>query len=146
MGAKQDHHLAVLTLLRAAPPSGDPLTVYDGYVPAAAVGPYVLVRITTTTPEGSSFTNEQDIAVTRIYCHCVAGGLTIGGDAIAVAAVADRVEQALLNVTPTIAGRNPWPIRDDGDTPPANDDSSTGVTIFTQRVTYRFQSLPEPAP
>lgn len=145
MGVDQDHAAAILSLLDMAPPQGGTaLTVYDGRVPAGAVGPYVLVRMATTTPDVTDLTQDQNQAVTRIFCHCVAGQ-ALGGDASALRAVRSRVDAALLNVTPTIPGRVPWPIRDEGDAPPPDVDDTTGITVWTQRLTYRLASVPVPA-
>lgn len=141
MGVKQDHVDAFLALLRAAPPAVTPMVVHHGRVPNGSTPPYVLAYFTTTRPDGTSFTNEQDEAVTRIVLHCVAGQ-ALDGDATAVTAVADRVELGVLGVTPTIAGRSCWPIRDDGDAPPPTVDESTDVAVWTQRVTYVLRSIP----
>lgn len=141
MGVKQDHADALLALLREAPPSGTPMAVHHGRVPKGAVPPYVLAYFTTTRPDGTSLTGEQDEAVTRAILHCVAGQ-ALDGDATAVTAVADRVELAVLGVTPTVPGRSCWPIRDEGDAPPPQRDESTDIAIWTQQVTYRLQSIP----
>ena len=117
------------------------MAVHNGRVPNGAVPPYVLAYFTTTRPDGTSFTNEQDEAVTRVILHCVAGQ-ALDGDATAVTAVADRVELAVLGVTPAITGRSCWPIRDEGDAPPPEVDESTDVAVWTQRVTYTLRSIP----
>lgn len=136
MGVKQDHHNMALELLRNAPPESEPLSVYDGKAPKNALMPYVACHPTTVRPDGTSITGEQDEAMTRLMLVCVADsaeGLSI---------VCDRAEAALLGVTPNIAGRSCWPIRDEGDAPPRDWDDTTLVTIWTQRVVYRFGSIP----
>jgi hypothetical protein len=141
MGVKQDHVEVFLALLRAAPPVGSPMVVHHGRVPNGSVPPYVLAYFTTTRPDGTSLTNEQDEAVTRAILHCVAGQ-ALDGDGTAVTALADRVEAAVLGVTPTVPGRSCWPIRDDGDSPPPEVDESTDIAVWTQRVGYRLSSVP----
>lgn len=142
MGVKVDHVDAFLDLLRAAPPTSTPMLVYHGRVPKDAVAPYVLARFLTSRPDGTSLTNEQDEAVTRAILHCV-GGAAVDGDAATVTAVVDRVELAVLGVTPTVSGRSCWPIRDEGDSsPPELDETDALKAVWTQRVAYRFASIP----
>lgn len=135
---EQQHADAILALLAAAP--GSPaLVVYDGKVPdppTVVTPPYVLVYLSTTTPEGTSLTNEQDRAVTRAYCHCV------GADAKAARAVAGRVAAALLNAQVTISGRTCQPIRDDDSGSPPDRDETTGVLVMDRLAIYRLESLP----
>lgn len=133
---EQAHADAILSLLAAAPPVSPALIVHDGKVPEGAEPPYALVYITTTTPTGTSLTNDQDRAVSRAYVHCV------GADAKAARAVAGRVDAALLNVKPTITGRVCWPIRDDDSGSPPDRDETTGVLVMDQISVYRLESVP----
>lgn len=141
VGVRADHHNMLLELLRTAPPESSPLVVYNGRAPDDATGPYVVAHMTTTKPDGTSFTNEQDEALTRAVLICTVVGIR-GGEADAVAAVADRAEAALLGVTPNIAGRQCWPIRNEPDAPPPRWDDTIGATVWTQHVTFRLKSIP----
>lgn len=141
MSQRSDHATAVLALLRNAPPESNPLVTYDGQAADGAAGIYVVARFSTTRPDGTSITHEQDQANTRITLICAAGGVTSGSYAEDLRIVTARAEAALLGVTPTIAGRLCSPIRDDGDAP-ADWDDSTGPSIWTQHIYYRFFSIP----
>lgn len=146
MTTVQAHAQAVLDLLVDAtgPP---PLLVFDGAVPKdPATGkskppPYVVVYFAVSTPSGemaidsTSLDMDSDRVVLRAYCH------SAGGNASAARIVAGRVRTALLDVTPTIAGRTCWPIRHD-EGQPAQRDESTGVLVLDQVDVYRLESLP----
>lgn len=137
---EQQHADAILALLRAdiGPP---PLNVYDGKAPDPLDGPipteYLLVYFYTTRPDGTSLTNEQDRAVTRAVIHCA------GANAIACRAMAGRAAAALLNVTPSIEGRECWPIRDDNSPGRPEPDDSTNTRVMSQIVIYRLESVPD---
>jgi hypothetical protein len=102
----QDHANAVLNLLRA----DASLTVYDGTVTGTA-DHYVLVYTFRQLPGGelapdkTSLVGDSTTVDMRFYCHCV------GVDAVAARAVQARVQTALADVTPTVAGRACFPIR-----------------------------------
>jgi hypothetical protein len=102
----QDHANAVLNLLRADPL----LTVYDGQVTGTA-DHYVLVYTFRQLPTGDlapdkiPLTGESTTVDMRFYCHCIAA------DAVASRAIQARVQAALLDVTPSVAGRACFPIR-----------------------------------
>lgn len=133
----QAHANAVLALLDAddAPPA---LVVLDGAVPDNVSPPYVLVYFGDSSPEGAdghSLTGTSDRFVMRIVAHCV------GGNQIAARAVAQRVRAALLDVTPTVAGRQCFPIRHE-DGQPTQRDESTGVLVMDKVDVYRLESLP----
>lgn len=139
MWVEQLHADAILALLASAPPASPALVVYDGEAPKdpANLAPeYVLVYLYTGRANGTALTNVSDRALTRAICHCV------GGDAKAARAVAGRVAAALLDVTPAIAGRKCWPIRDDGTAGPPRPDQATGQMVMDQIVNYRLESLP----
>lgn len=132
---EQAHADAILGLLTA----DTGLVVYDGKVPDKPAVPakqYVLVYLSTTTPEGTSLTSDQDLAVTRAYCHCV------GPDAKAARAIAGRVAARLLNARTTITNRVTLPIRDDDSGGPPDRDETTGVLVMDQVSVYRLESLP----
>jgi hypothetical protein len=102
----QDHADAVLDLLRA----DAQLTVYDGQVTGTA-DHYVLVYTFRQLPGGliapdkTSLTGDTTTVDMRFYCHCV------GANAVAARAVQARVEARLLDVVPTVVGRECFPIR-----------------------------------
>lgn len=129
----QAHADAILGLLRA----DLGLAVHDGHVPDGATPPYVLVYIADADPQGvsSPLTGESKRHVTRAYCH------SVGGNHIASRAVAQRVRTALLDVTPTVAGRTCWPIRrEEGQ--PAERDETTGTPLIDMVDIYRLESVP----
>lgn len=140
------HARAVLGLLDAAP-GASPLVVLDGAVPKdlttgrSEPPPYVLVYFTVETPSGempadsASIEMDSDRIVLRAYCH------NVGGNASAARIVAGRTRTALLGVTPTVAGRQCWPIRQD-EGRPAERDESTGVLVMDQVDVYRLESIP----
>lgn len=107
MNPIQDHADAVLGLLRA----DASLTVYDGQVTTPAADHYVLVYTFRQLPNGdlapdkTPLTGDTVTIDMRFYCHCV------GSDAIASRAVQNRVQTALLDVTPAVTGRACFPIR-----------------------------------
>ncbi len=106
MSTLQDHADAVLNLLRA----DALLTVYDGQVTGSA-DHYVLVYTFRQLPGGeiapdkTSLVGDSTTVDMRFYCHCV------GVDAVAARAFQGRVQAALLDVTPSVAGRACFPIR-----------------------------------
>ena len=113
----------------------------DGAVPNGTIAPYVLVYFTVVTPSGETpadstpITMDSDRVVARAYCHCV------GATATAARVIACRVRTRLLNVTPTITGRECWPIRQDDSQPPQRDET-TGTLVMDQVDVYRLESVP----
>lgn len=129
------HAGAVLALLNAAITA--PRKVYDGKVPAdanAATNPYVLAYFDAARPD-LSFRGITHTFQLRITCH------SVGGNAQAARRVAESVAAALLDVTPTVAGRKCYPIRWEDGTPPQRDET-TGVTVMDQIDTYVLRSVP----
>lgn len=131
------HADAILALLKAAPGT-TPLVVHDGAVPDGGTPPYVLVYFADADPElaeSMSLANRSDRHVTRVYAH------SVGGSAAAARMVGDRVRTAWLDVVPTIAGRQCFPIRrEDGQ--PADRDETTGTLFMDQVDVYRLESVP----
>ena len=140
------HARAVLDLLDAD--NADPaLVVYDGKVPTnpstgkSVPPPYVVVYLTVQTPsaemppDSTSLDMDSDRVVLRAYLH------SVGANAQAARMVADRCRTQLLGVTPTIAGRECWPIRQDEGLP-ATRDESTGTLVMDQVDVYRLESVP----
>ncbi|MEO3929240.1 hypothetical protein ABGB07_36125 [Micromonosporaceae bacterium B7E4] len=135
----EPHAVAVLGLLRAVPG----LVVYppedgeDGsqIVPRDAIPPYVVAYIYVRYDLGPTIALESSRAVAIATCH------SVGANDTAARVVAGRVRAALLDVTPTIAGRKPYPIRhDDGQSP--RPDESLGSLVVDQIDVYRLESLP----
>jgi hypothetical protein len=132
----QDHVTAGLALLTA----DTSLTVYDGKVTGTATN-YVLVYTFRQLPDGLtapdklSLTGASTLVDMRLYCHCV------GSTAEASRWVQGRVEAALLDVTPTVAGRMCNPIRwMDGQQ--SSRDEETLTAVFDQVDVYGWWSLP----
>lgn len=139
MWVDQLHAQAILALLAAAPPGTEPgpalVVHHDAVIPPGAVPPYARPYIYTAATASTSIRHQTDRVVTIATIHCV------GANDTAARAVAGRVAAALLDVTPTIAGRTCFPIRCDG-TLPVDKDESTGPLVMDQVVTYRLESLP----
>lgn len=135
------HAEAFLDLLRAdaGPP---PLVVLDGVVPHGVLAPYVLVYFTINTPSGpmpidsTSYDLDSDRVVLTGYCH------NVGETPSAARIVTGRTRAAVLNVTPTIAGRECWPIRQMQTGQPPRPDESTGTPVMDQIDMYRLESIP----
>ncbi len=132
----QAHADALLGLLRA----DSVLKVQDGAVAKGTVPPYVVVYIALVTPDGqvvnsAPLTGASERVVMRAYCH------SVGANGQAARAVAQRVRTALLDVVPTIAGRECWPIRHEDSQPPDRDET-TGVLVMDQVDVYRLESVP----
>lgn len=136
----QAHANAVLGLL--VPPSVPVTTgVLDGFVPDGTPRPYLLVYMYLMTldglqaPDAVPLSFDSDVVDFWIYCHCV------GGDAVAARSVSAQARLALLNVTPSVAGRSCFPIRHREGSPPRRDEE-TGPLVMDQVDVYSFRSLP----
>ncbi len=132
-----DHAEAIRALLEAdnAPPA---LVVYRGKVPTGATPPYVVVYISHVSPEkaeSQGLDGRSTRIVVRATCH------SVGGNEDAALAVAQRVSDALLDVTPSIAGRSCWPIRHELGEDPRRDES-TGTQVQDKLDVYRLETLP----
>lgn len=136
----QAHADAVLGLL-VAPSVPATTGVYDGAVPKAPLARYVVVDFYLMTPDGLAapdavpLTMDSDVVDFWVYAHCV------GGNAISTRAVSAQVRLALLNVTPVIAFRECFPIRNGPGQPPRRDEE-TGALINELTDVYRFRSVP----
>lgn len=134
------HAKAVLDLLDADN-TAPALVVLDGLVPSGQTPPYVLVYFSIGTPSAelapdkTSLNFDGTAVDLQAYCH------SVGGNGAAARAVATRVRNALLNVTPTVAGRSCFPIRWQEGQPPQRDET-TGTPVFDQVDVYGFTSLP----
>lgn len=136
----QAHAAAFLALLDADD-TAPALVVLDGLVKTGTVPPYVLVYFALWTPGGEMapdkvpLTLDSDVLDVRGYCH------SVGGNPGAARSVATRVRNALLNVTPVVAGRSCFPIRWKEGQPTVRDET-TGTPVFDLVDVYGFTSVP----
>jgi hypothetical protein len=133
----EDHVAVGLALLTADPN----LTVYDGIVDKATPNAYVVVYTFRQRPDGLTAPDKVPLTGTsiavdmRMYCHCV------GATAAAARLVQGRVEAALLDRTPSVAGRSCFPIRlIDGQQAGRNEE--TGTPVFDIVDVYGWTSVP----
>jgi hypothetical protein len=122
---------AGLTLLRA----DTSLTVYDGAVPAGGVPPYVVVYATVSRPAhhpDNDLRGGSTRYLTTWYCH------SVGGNAGAARAAAQRVRTALLDVKPTVVGLSCAPIREAQEPTPPDRDESTGTVVMDSISVYQM--------
>lgn len=135
-----EHAAAFLALL-----DGDnttpPLVVFHGAVPKdtpVIAPPYVVVYFADTDPEepdSRALDGTPGRFVQRAYVH------SVGENALAALAVADRVRARVLNVVPNIVGRSCFPIRrEDGQ--PVLRDEGTGPPVMDKADVYRLESEP----
>jgi hypothetical protein len=128
---------AALTPLRAD--AG--LTVYpdgEGFVPEKPTAPYVRVYTSTEWPKEGDANAIDGLSVsttTRWYVHCVAE------TEYAAAALAMRVRTALLNVRPTVAGRNCGLIYMEA-AEVTNRSELAGTPTYVRTVVYAMVSAP----
>ena len=133
-----EHAAAVLGLLRTAAAAVPPLKVYplpDGTVPSGLQPPYVRVYIAVERPEAGDMGGASTQAVCRVYLH------QIGANDDAARSVADVCADALLDVTPTVAGRVCWPIYHEAQQPPQRQETA-GPMLIDQVDVYTYQSAP----
>lgn len=129
------HAVAFLELLRGV----DGLRVFptpDGAYPDAQTPlPYVVAWVSVRYDLGPTIDLRSSRGVATATIH------SVGANDTAARVVAGRVRGALLDVTPAMTGRRPFPIRHD-DGPPARVDESTGRRVVDQVDLYRLESLP----
>lgn len=132
-----DHAEAIRALLDAdnTPPA---LVVYVGAVPAGTLPPYVCVYFSHVNPEQAE-SQALDGASTRVVMRAICH--SVGGNATAAMAVAQRVSTTLLDVRPVISGRTCFPIRHELGEDPRRDES-TGTQIQDKLDVYRLETLP----
>lgn len=117
------------------------LVVLDGHVPDGQLPSYALVylqfrRLTATeAPALTALTLDSTAYQVDAYIH------SVGDNARASRAVANRVELQLLNWRPVIAGRSCTPLRQI-ESVPANRDEATGPLVVDSVDVYRFTSVP----
>lgn len=133
----RQHADAALALLRA----DTSLTVYpdaEGNIPpvGARADRYVLVYWTISRPrtaEGNAIDGRSQVWTTTWYTHAV------GPNAYSSQAVAMRVNRALADQLPTIAGRSVNPITQTAENPPTpSRDEETGAAVFDTAVAYEM--------
>lgn len=114
--ADDPHAAAILDLLEA----DTVLNVCDGQVPDGTAKPYVVVYFHGLPQRGDDLTGMSREKKVRATIHCV------GETAVSSRIISQRVEAALLDQKPTIAGRVTWPIECEYNQPPIRDEY-TGV-------------------
>lgn len=127
--ADDPHAVAILDLLRA----DTVLKVCDGQVPDGVTVPYVVVYLYAQPMRGDDLTAMSRERKTRATIHCV------GETAASARIVAKRVEDALLDKTPSIPGRVCWPIEGEYTQPPIRDEY-TGVPTMDVISTWVLKS------
>jgi hypothetical protein len=114
------------------------LVWFDGAVPPGVSPPYALVYFSDLMPEDAesrSLDGRSQRRVTRATVH------SVGGNAAASRAVAQRVQQAWLDIAPTVTGRTAFPIRHEAGQDPRRDEG-TGGLVQDKVDTYRLETLP----
>lgn len=109
-----EHAAAVLALLQADPN----LRVFDGSPPNLTAPPYVVAWVSLDSEGSDRLTVVTDRPAFRVTTHSVA---TTGAGA---RIISGRVRAALLDVTLTVTGWRPWPIRHELGLPPQLDEST----------------------
>jgi hypothetical protein len=121
--------------------------VFDGYVPDGTVPPYVVVYFEYRRPTAEERPDASNLVFDSLPFQVTATVHSIGGGdnpalaARSARAIANQVELALLDWTPTVAGRSCSPMRQIGSftSPP---DEQTGVAYQGLVDEYRFHSQP----
>lgn len=113
------------------------LVVCDGVVPAGTSPPYALVYTTVNRPSEDP-DNSAD-GLSRVWSAAWIVH-SVGGNAAAARAVAQRVRTALLDVRPVVTGLSCNKIRMDPDSPPPQRDETTGVVVMDLVQTYRLKA------
>lgn len=135
MSLEEDHAQQILAPLIA---NANILALHDGVVDPTVptTYPYVLVYIDVAWPRdglGTSLKAQQVTVTTTATVHCAALS------AVGARAVAAQVRTSLLNLRPTITGRDCSPIKQDSAEPVARDES-TSAAIFDAIAVYSFTS------
>lgn len=137
---KEAHAQAFLTLLDADN-TAPALVVLDGAVPQGTLPPYVLVYTSLLVPGADAEPDKSNLDFSSIALRGRAVCHSVGGNATAARAVATRVFNALLDITPTVALRSCSPIRwVDGLAPERNE--VIGTLIVDAVDVYEFTSTP----
>lgn len=131
----QLHATAVLGLL-----TGAGLTVHDGAVPANPTYPYCVLYTNSGNREATALTLTS---AHQIYDVQVT---SVGATAASARIYADKVNTALVDVTPTVSGRTCWPLRVEVSQTPQEDRDITLPGTATHPhyavAVYRLASVP----
>jgi hypothetical protein len=114
------------------------LVVFDGAVPNPAPAPPYCVVFTTVNRPSEDPDNAAD-GRSRVWSAAWIVH-SVGANAAAARAVAQRVRTQLLDVTPVISGLSCNKIRMDPDSPPPEKDETTGVVVMDAVSTYRLRA------
>lgn len=134
-------HIAALLAKLEADDADPALAVYNTVVPHGVRPPYVLVRFATGHPEPSQRPGEASLVMESERISVTASAYSVGLNGDQTQAFARRVAAAWLDWTPTVSGRQCWPVRhvDSQDIRP---DETTGVAEAEQLDIYRLDSIP----
>lgn len=133
----EDHVVAFRALL-----TGAGLTAYDGQVPGSPAAQYVLVYGYFETPDGLAAPDAVGLTLAsgpldvRMYLHCV------GATPQSARATAARARAAVLDQTPTVPGRECFPIRWREGQPPRRNEEIPGALVMDQVDVYGWRSVP----
>lgn len=87
------------------------------------------------TADGNALDGLSSAWTVRWYCH------SVGANEYSAVAVGMRVNRALMDVRPTIAGRACGRIEQETAQPPTRDEA-TGTTVFDLIAVYRLITMP----
>lgn len=128
--ADDPHAVAILDLLYA----DTVLRVHDGAIGEQEPDkPYVVVHFSVQLSRGDDLTHGSRERKTRATIH------SVGETAASARITSQRVENALLDKRPVIAGRICWPIEGEYTQPPIRDEY-TGVAVYDAISTWVLKS------
>lgn len=136
--AEVAHQQAGLELLRD---NANIAAVYDGALPGSVDElelPYVLVYTTVEWPNGdpgNSLDGRSGTCLTTWYVHAV------GANAVASLAISGQARSSLLDVRPTISGRQCGLIRQES-TQPTRRDETLGQVVQDTVTVYTLRTRP----
>lgn len=125
------HVAAVLALVDAVPN----VNVYDAIVPNDPALPYVVVRTDTGPRTRSSILATSDRLDLTVWCT------SVGATREQAQWVAEKVAGALLDVRPTVSGRQCFPIESVNSQPAQRDDAISPPLMYAVDE-YRLTSIP----
>lgn len=111
------------------------VTVYDGTVPNSPVLPYVVMYGDQGAAEANAYTEVSSFRRFRVQTT------TVAANQPQARALAERVESALLDVRPTVAGRTCVPIRKETSQPVRRDDDVDPPVFYAVDV-WVLSSVP----
>lgn len=125
------HIDAVVALLNASPN----VVVHDGIVPNNAALPYVVVFADQGAADPTSLAYASDWRTFHLHTTCV------GSTQLQVRALAERVDAALLDQRPTVAGRSVAPLRK-ALTQPVRQDTDVDPPVLFAADVWVLSSVP----